>query len=840
MSDETEGRFSGIISGLSRESIGSRLRAIRHALGSVPRASYLHYTVLSIILALTVLIRLLPLRYGAFISEFDPYFAFNNMREIVNNGWESWYRYVDATAWHPFGRESVTTSYPGTAFIGAMIYLFLRDLGISVSLYDVAVYTPVLMGTFTVFVTYFFARDLWGKSAGLFASLFLGFNSSLLSRTNLGFFDNEEIGIPAMILTFLFFIRAVDPTRSLKGTLVYSFLSSLSLTWMAFSWGSFRYAAEILGLTALALVVLKRYSPKLLLTYGITEGFFLYSGTQVPYLGRVFLLDSTTFALVGVMGILIIIQLSRLTTSGTGRLAIFGLSAVSVVAAVVILFQAGLLTSVQGKFLATINPFIRQDIPLVASVAENRPSTWASLFLELGSLTLLAVFGFFFAFQRLREGDILLIIFGATAFYFAASLVRLTLLLAPAIAVLAAGAVVELGNPAMDIMRQSVIFSRRKLRFQKPLSREFSLGILLIVLILVTPTFVSAVQSAGSPVTIASSSLPVRAFVPDWLETLSWMNNNLPATSVVFAWWDYGYWISVNTGRTTLADNGTGNLTQIQAIATGFMLNESLAVHLMQQYGVTHAAIFVSYNRNLCGPSGQPFFCGFGEDSKWFWMVRIANGSRFDTPLGLATINFKEIRDASTGATTEYRRIITIGDNPPDDVAVTTSVGGAQLPASNTVLGLLMRNSYPGGLSGQTDIDAHAPNFFQNVFTSSSSYVLVYSVSYPTPTSLTVQLNPAVINSSSTSPKTNITGTLATAAGVPIETTTSISVEYSLDGNTWSFIGKANTTSTGTYALATPWTPPSGSPIFVRARWPGDPVRRFDIAVSSSVPLTRI
>src|SRR3972149_5306940 len=582
MSEEPEGRFSGMKSGLSRESIRSRLRAIRNTLSSIPRATVLHYTILSIILTLTALIRLLPLRYAAYISEFDPYFACNNMREIVVNGWENWYRYVDTPAWYPFGRESVTTSYPGTAFIGAMIYFFLRDVGITVSLYDVAVYTPVLMGAFTVFVTYFFARDLWGKSAGLFAALFLGFNSSLLSRTSLGFFDNEEIGIPAMILTFLFFIRAVNPTRSLKGTLLYSFLSSLSLIWMAFSWGSFRY-----------------------------------SGTQIPLLGYVFIRDSTTLALVGVMGILILVQLSRLTTTGTGRLAVWGLSIASVVAAIVILYRADLLISVQGKFLATINPFIRQDIPLVASVAENRPSTWASLFLELGSLTLLSVFGFFFAFQRLREGDILLIIFGATAFYFAASLVRLTLILAPAIAVLAAGAVVELGNPAMDIMRQSVIFSRRKLRFQKPLSREFSLGILMIILVLVTPTFVSAVRSAGNPVTIASASLPVPSLVPDWLETLSWMNNNLPSTSVIFAWWDYGYWISVNTGRHTLADNGTGNLTQIQAIAPGFMLNQSLAVKLMERYGVTHVAIFVSYNdKGLCGTGqGAPQFCGYGEGS---------------------------------------------------------------------------------------------------------------------------------------------------------------------------------------------------------------------------------
>ncbi len=841
MSDEPEGRFSWIRSGLSRENLGQRFRAIGKALRSVSRASYLHYTILAIILSLTVLIRILPLRFGSFISEFDPYYAFNNMRQIVNNGWESWYHFTDTTAWYPFGRESVTTAYPGTSFTGAMIYFFLQYVGVNVNLYDVAVYTPIIMGTFTVLVAYFFAKDLWGKSAGLFAALFLAFNSSLLSRTNLGFFDNEEVGIPAMILTFLFFIRAVSPGRTLRATMIYSMLSSVSLIWMAFSWGSFRYAAEVLGLFTLALVVLKRYSPRLLLAYGVTQGFFLYTGTQIPLLGRVFLIDTTTLALVGVMGILVMIQLSRLASTSTGRFGIFGLSIAGFVAAVVILVQGGIITApVQGKFLATINPFIRQNIPLVASVAENRPSTWASLFLELGSITLLAVFGFFFAFQRLREGDVLLIIFGVTAFYFAASLVRLTLILAPAVSVLAAISVVELGKPAMDIMSQSVIFSRRKLRFQKPLSREFSLGILLIILVLVVPSFVNAVQSGYAPVTIAASSLPVRAYIPDWVEALSWMNNNLPSTSVVFAWWDYGYWISVNTGLHTLADNGTGNLTQIQNIATGFMLNESMAVHLMQRYGVTHLAVFVSYNRGLCGTGqGAPAFCGYGEDSKWFWMVRIGNGTRFDTPLGNATINFKEIKNAQ-GQTTEYRRLIKVGNNTSEE-PITTAVGVSQVPASNTVLGLLMRNGSPNDLSGAPNHGDPTPHYFNKAFSSSSSYVIVYSVKYPTATILTTQLNPAVI--SNTTITTKITGTLSTASGQPIETTIPLDLEYTLDrGTNWHFIAKTNTTSTGTFNVSWNVVPPATGEnvVLVRARWGGDASRLFDIAVSVPVPLTRV
>src|SRR3989475_260335 len=666
MTLEPEGMFTGIRGGLSRENISARFRAIRKTLGGIPRATVLHYSMLTLTHGLAAIIRLLPLRWGAYISEFDPYFNFNDMRQITSGGWQSWYAYTDFKAWFPFGRPPVTTSYPGTSFTGTLIYMFLQAIGINVSLYDAAVYAPVTLGVFGVLVIYFFARDIWGNSAGLLAALLSAFSSSLISRTDLGFFRNEAVGIPTMVMTFLFFIRAVDANRSLKATIIYSILSSMSLIYMAFAWGSFRYAAEVLGLFALALVVLKRYSPRLMLSYGITMGLFLFTGTELPLLGHTYLTESTTIALLGVMGVLAIMELARLAPTSRGRLAVAGLTVAGVAAVAILGVSTGLISAgLRGKFYATLNPFIRNSIPLVASVAENRPSTWASLYLEIGSVILLAVFGFFFAFQRLRDSDVLLIIFGVTAFYFAASLVRLTLILAPAVATLGAITIVELGKPAMDIIQQSVIFSRRKLRFTTRVSREFSIGILIIVLILIIPSFIAAVQSAYSPVTIASSSLPVRASIGDWLQTLAWMNNNLPQTSVVFAWWDYGYWISYNTGLHTLADNGTGNLTQIQNIATGFLLNESLAVHLLQRYGVTHVAVFTSYNSgpSACGnpPTSAsnpgPFFCGYGEDSKWYWMARIGNGTKIQTPVGQATVAFTTTTDATTGAATYHRRV---------------------------------------------------------------------------------------------------------------------------------------------------------------------------------------
>src|SRR3989442_265115 len=95
MTIEPEGVLTGIRGGLSRENISARFRAIRKTLGGIPRATVLHYSILSLTLGLAAIIRLLPLRWGAYISEFDPYFNFNDMRAITAGGWQSWYSYVN-------------------------------------------------------------------------------------------------------------------------------------------------------------------------------------------------------------------------------------------------------------------------------------------------------------------------------------------------------------------------------------------------------------------------------------------------------------------------------------------------------------------------------------------------------------------------------------------------------------------------------------------------------------------------------------------------------------------------------------------------------------------------
>ena len=121
-------------------------------------------------------------------------------------------------------------------------------------------------------------------------------------------------------------------------------------------------------------------------------------------------------------------------------------------------------------------------------------------------------------------------------------------------------------------------------------------------------------MGAYAPTTIASSSIPVKRAYTDWSEALTWMHHNIPDDAIVASWWDYGYWIYVVSNKTTLADNGTLNTTQIAQIGKMFLSNETQAVEILKTYNVSYVVVFTTIKQGLA----------YGDEVKWGWMALIA------------------------------------------------------------------------------------------------------------------------------------------------------------------------------------------------------------------------
>ena len=644
----------------SRENISRAFRSLGALRIKLTHAALLELSLLFLILILAFTIRLLPMRWGYYISEFDPYYQYRLTKDIVQNGYLHWTTWQDTMSWWPWGRDVAYTSFPGLALLAATFYNFLNAFGVpmapayaagplaSDAVYNFVIMFPVIMAALTCLTIYFFGKDIGGKEVGLFAAFFLALNGSYIGRTSMGFFDDETVGIFSIILYSLLFLRAIDKERPLKNSLAYSIAAGLTLGYLFTAWGASRFPVGLTLVFVVVLLFLRRYSSRLLVAYATTYAIALLIAINLPHLlGYRFLLEVTNLAVFGVFALLCAFEISlHLKTTRMRNTFAVGMIALGI-AAFVALYAFGYIQPLAGRYQSILNPFERLANPVVVSVQEHRPAAWGTLYYDLGIGILFIPVGFYFATQNPTNRNIYLILFGLTAIYFASAFVRLTLILAPALCLLWALALTRVLRPFITLLREKPITFKTRMRIGGHVGREFSAAFLILIFLLLTLTFIfpstesrirgesfpRVLEQASVPVTIAAASLPVRPdqTLPDWFDALNWIRYNLPADAVVASWWDYGYWITTIADRRSLVDNATFNTTQIEQVGLMFMSNEDGALEVIDRFNkmgesrgssskVDYIVAFFTFD-------GQGNDVGYGEESKWRWMANIAFGN---------------------------------------------------------------------------------------------------------------------------------------------------------------------------------------------------------------------
>jgi len=636
----------------------------------VSHSSLLHISILLLILFIAFMVRLLPIRWGFNLSEFDPHTHYRLTKYMVDNGFFTWVSWHDRMSWYPNGFD-YRWNFPGLSATAAFFYIIARALGLSPApmstsnplttdpVFNFCVIFPVIMGTLTCLVIYLLGRDIGGKAVGLFSALFLALNSSYIGRTSLGFFDDETVGIFGILLFIFFFLRSIDPERSLRNSLTYAVASGLSLGYLFASWGAARYPLGMTVLFVFVLLLLRRYSSRLLLSYSATFGIALFIAINVPKLGFKYLTETTVLAVFGIFLLLCLYEASRhIKTIKIKTVFVFCFFAISVVSFLMLSWY-GYISNPGFKFMSVLVPTERlgggTTQQLVQSVQEHRPAAWGSFYYDLGIGAFFVPVGLFFAVQNPTNRNLFLCIFGLTSVYFASSMVRLTLLMAPAFCLLWALALVRLLGPFITLMKETSAIPRRRMRLEAHVGKEFSGAFIVMIFLLLTFTFVLPSQEAMfprvlnhaySPTTIAAGSLPIKPIEPvtDWLDALNWMRVNLQSTDVVAAWWDYGYWITTIANKTTLADNGTINSTQIARIGLMFMSNETEAIKILDRFDATYVVVFTTFQLQQTSEGELNIVPqGWGDEGKWRWMAKIAGGT-----YGFSDADFVE-KDPETG-----------------------------------------------------------------------------------------------------------------------------------------------------------------------------------------------
>ena len=111
---------------------------------------------------------------------------------------------------------------------------------------------------------------------------------------------------------------------------------------------------------------------------------------------------------------------------------------------------AGKIAPWTGRFYSLLDPsYAKNNIPIIASVSEHQPTTWSSFYFDLQILVFLFPAGLYFCFKQLTDANIFIIMYGVTSIYFAGVMVRLMLVLAPVMCILAGIAVSSTLNTYM-------------------------------------------------------------------------------------------------------------------------------------------------------------------------------------------------------------------------------------------------------------------------------------------------------------------------------------------------------------------------------------------------------
>ena len=249
------------------------------------------------------------------------------------------------------------------------------------------------------------------------------------------------------------------------------------------------------------------------------------------------------------------------------------------------------------RYLNAINPFLTTSDPLVDSVSEHATTTLAQSFLFHSVLMIFSGIGIWFILSKkiskiesFLKNDMVAfaLILGITGVYVSSAFVRLE--------VFASISLIVLSSIGLSILTKEFLNKNTNIsKFGKFMKIPFIVGIIIMLIIpLMIPVSGNWVTASIMPPTILNGGTGFTMATNDWKDTLELIKTNTPQDSVIAAWWDYCYWITTMSERTTLADNATIDHKQIKKIATLFLSTPDEAWYMLQEMDSDYLLIFVA------------------------------------------------------------------------------------------------------------------------------------------------------------------------------------------------------------------------------------------------------
>ncbi|QSZ34473.1 hypothetical protein DSL72_006067 [Monilinia vaccinii-corymbosi] len=588
------------------------------------------------------------IRFESIIHEFDPWFNFRATKYLVSNGFYDFWDWFDDRTWHPLGRVTGGTLYPGLMVTSGVIYHALRALTIPVDIRNICVLLAPGFSGLTAFATYLFTNEMsTSHSAGLLAAIFMGIAPGYISRSVAGSYDNEAIAIFLLVFTFYLWIKAVK-----LGSAFWGALCALFYGYMVSAWGGYVFITNLIPLHVFVLVCMGRFSPRVYVSYCTWYALGTLASMQIPFVGFLPIRSSEHMSALGVFGLLQLVGFVEFVRSGVPSkqfatllrgfvLLVFAIS----FGGLVLLTVSGVIAPWTGRFYSLWDTgYAKIHIPIIASVSEHQPTAWPAYFFDLNLLIWLFPAGVYLCFLKLTDEQVFVVVYAILASYFSGVMVRLMLTLTPIVCVAAALALSNIldtyltfkspeeptaitsteGSSSSATKKASKQEGLRSMRqpligiyagFSK-ISVVTAMTTYLLIFVLHC-TWVTS-NAYSSPSVVLASRLPdgSQHIIDDYREAYQWLRQNTKEDAKIMSWWDYGYQIGGMADRPTLVDNNTWNNTHIATVGKAMSSREEVSYPIMRQHEVDYVLVVFG---GLLGYSGD-------DINKFLWMVRIAEG----------------------------------------------------------------------------------------------------------------------------------------------------------------------------------------------------------------------
>jgi dolichyl-diphosphooligosaccharide--protein glycosyltransferase len=406
---------------------------------------------------------------------------------------------------------------------------------------------------------------------------------------------------------------------------------------MVAAWGGYAFIINIIPMFVLGSILIGQFTVNLYISYCAFYILGSLLAMQIPFVGTQVVTSSEHLASHAVFVFIQIYVLVEWIKDKAGeakfrvllRLLIFG-AALGLTAVALFMTLTGRMKW-SGRSMSLLDPtYAKKFIPIIASVSEHQPTTWASFFFDLHFLTVFAPVGLYFCLVENTPGKLFIAGYGVLAVYFACVMVRLLLVLAPAVCILSAVGLSETLHRFtrhISHFREWSAYNNQKNPDKKSRPEYgYPLELAIVVILFIAGACVYyinhcvwvAAEAYSSPTVIMSSKGHGgdRRIIDDYREAYYWLRMNTHPEARIMSWWDYGYQITGFSNRTVLVDNNTWNNSHIATVGMLMASNEEVAAEGMRKLDTEYVLVIFG---------GVAYYSG-DDINKFLWMVRIAAG----------------------------------------------------------------------------------------------------------------------------------------------------------------------------------------------------------------------